>query len=221
MTEIKSNRTYDSSLEKIMQVNFDKVYNICGIQYNRCNDRKNQILGSDLIAQNLSKKYNIDEKCATDCSNRDLKTFALELSAEICDKNTRISTGKRVDGWFIKNNQTDIYAFAYVRANSREDLCNNNITRFEVLFVKKQKLIKYISKIIGTPSEIKKLEENFRNEVLGGKFAGYGEKKYKKTINKDFTLCWSTHLAESPVNLLISKSLLRKLSFKKVVFEVS
>lgn len=180
-------------------------------------------MGSDLIAQNLFKKYNIDEKCATDCSNRDLKTFALELSAEICDKNARISTGKRVDGWFIKKNQTDIYAFAYVRAKSKEDLRNNNIIRFEVLFLKKKNLIEYISNTIGTPSELKKLDENFRNEVLEGKIANYGEKgkkRYKKTINKDFTLCWSTHLAESPVNLLINKSLLRKLSFKRVVFEV-
>ena len=224
MTEIKSNRGYDSKLEKIMQSNFDKVYNICGITYSRCTDRKNQLLGSDLVAQKADKSYNIDEKCATDCFGRDLKTFALELSAEICDKKSKTSTGKRVDGWFLKeDSKTDVYAFAYVRANSREDIWNNNIKRFEVLFVKKQKLIKYISEIIGTPSEIKKLEENFRNEVLGGKFAGYGEKgkkRYKKTINKDFALCWSIRLAESPVNLLISKSLLRRLSFKRVVFEL-
>ena len=38
------------------------------------------------VAQKAAKSYNIDEKCATDCSGRNLRTFALELSAEICDK---------------------------------------------------------------------------------------------------------------------------------------
>lgn len=224
ITEVKSKRGYDSRLEKVMQSNFDKVYNICGITYSRCADRKNQLLGSDLVAQKAAKSYNIDEKCATDCSGRNLRTFALELSAEICNKKTRISTGKRVEGWFLKeDSKTDVYAFAYVRANSKEDLCNNNITRFEVLFVKKQKLIKYISEIIGTPSELKKLDEDFRKEVLEGKVAACGEegkRRYKRTINKDFSLCWSIQLAESPVNLLVSKSLLKKLSFKRVVFEL-
>lgn len=222
--DIKSNRNYDLNLEKIMQANFDKIYNICGIKCIRCTDKRNQLLGVDLVAQKSSKYYNIDEKCATDCFGKDLKTFALELSAEICDKKSKTSTGKRVDGWFLKkDSKTDVYAFAYVRANSRKDICNNNIKRFEVIFVKKQKLIKYISEIIGTPSELKKLDEDFRKEVLEGKVASYGEqekRKYKKILNKDFTLCWSYHLAESPVNLLVSKSLLKKLSFKRVVFEL-
>lgn len=186
MTEIKSNRKYDSNLEKIMQCNFDKVYNICGITYNRCTDRENQLLGSDLIAQKSSKTYNIDEKCATDCSGRDLKTFALELSAEMCDKKSRTSTGKRVDGWLLKeDNKTDVYAFAYVRAKSKEDLRNNNIARFEVLFVKKKNLIKYISEVIGTPSELKKLDKDFRSAVLEGKVASYGEKGKKRYRKND------------------------------------
>ena len=132
MTEnIKSNRVSDTYTEKIMQTNFDAAYHILGMDFERCNDRKLQLAGVDVISENNNKEYYIDEKCATDCWDKNLKTFAFELSSELCNNKTKERTGKRVEGWFVNpNNKTDIYALSYVRADTKENLDKNKISYF-------------------------------------------------------------------------------------------
>lgn len=224
MTEkIKSNRVSDTHTEKIMQTNFDAAYHILGMDYERCDNRELQLAGIDVIAKNNDKEYYVDEKCATDFWDRDLKTFVFELSFKICNSKTGEGRSKRVAGWFVSpDNKTDIYALGYVRADTKENLNKNRISRFEVLLIKKKFLIKYINNHIGDTERLKELQKEMAANVKAGTLLPYGEKeRYKVKLEKGISLCWSPCLAESPFNLIIDKSLLKKLSFKTVSFSIN
>ena len=143
MSEKISSRTYDSSLEKSLQSNFNKAYHLCGMSFYRTKDKATQINAGDVVAVNNNKPYFIEEKCAAANYQKDLKTFSLELSFIPCDKKTNKPLEYRTSGWLIKDNiQTDIYSFGYVRAKSKENLQNNNLDRFEVIMVKRDILLK-------------------------------------------------------------------------------
>lgn len=222
MSNILSKRTEDTAIENIMQENFNKIYNICGMKYIRCSDRETQIKGSDLITFKNGQLYHIDEKCAIDYFNRDLQTFAFELSFIPCEKNSGKPTNERTKGWFLKDDsETDIYALGYVRADSLKKLKMNNISSFEVIFIRKNdihKLLENRFSLTTLESEANKLI----TDATEGKIASYGNNypKYKKVISDNLSLCWSPHLAESPVNLLISKRLLKKYAFKHISFQL-
>lgn len=219
---LKSKRISDIKTEKTMQTNFNVAYSLLGMSYKRCLDKEMQLAGIDVISENNNKTYYIDEKCASDFWSKDLKTFAFELSSEICDKITRKSLGKRVDGWLInKNNKTDMYALGYVRADTKENLENNKISYFEVLFIKKKHLLKYINNHIGNTDKLKELDNKIREDALKGKIKKRGEKeRYKLKLTNDIFLCWSPCLAESPINLVICKDLLIKLASRKITFTI-
>lgn len=221
MSEKISSRTYDSSLEKSLQSNFNKAYHLCGMSFYRTKDKATQINAGDVVAVNNNKPYFIEEKCAAANYQKDLKTFSLELSFIPCDRKTNKPLEYRTSGWLIKDNiQTDIYSFGYVRAKSKENLQNNNLDRFEVIMVKRDILLKYIQEKIGDIDRIKKLECEFRKRAKEGKSEKYGAEdktRYREIPAKGFRLCWSPYLAESPVNLLIDKKILEQLAFRHIV----
>ena len=194
------------------------------MKYSRCYDRERQLLGIDIVARNNNKDYFIDEKCATDCWYRDLSTFAFELSYELCDKKTQTRTGNRVPGWFVNPNvKTDIYALGYVRANTKEDFLENKIFRFEVVFVKKKRLQEYIEKHIGGVDKLQCLDVKIREDAKNGTLKPYGsngKNKYRISVANGIYVCWSPNLAESPVNVIIDKKILKKIAFRSIVVNI-
>lgn len=212
MAELKSTRAKDSELEKVMQKHYNMVYRINGIGYQRCNDKELQLNGQDLTINTKSGIQVVDEKCATSYWNRNLDTFAMELSFEMCDRQSGASIGKRCNGWFIKPSIiSTMYSLGYVRADSEEDLSKGVLSSFECIIIKKKAIEDYLKRTFSVEN-IYEIEERFLDMIADGKATQNTRGGYQWTFNRDVKVVRSDNLAEKPINIIISKMVLNSLA---------
>lgn len=210
---LKSDRKNDSKLEVIMQKFFNLIYRINDISFERCTDTYKQRNGTDLIIHNNGKEVVVDEKCATKYFDRPLNTFSFELSANYCDRYTGIAKDERYDGWFVnEKNVSDMYAIGYVRAISIEEFQNGHIQSLECLFVPKNVLKQYILEII-QKEDIRDLERIFKEKIETGEVVrNERTNRYTWQVAPDIRVVMSDNLAECPINIIVGKSILSKVS---------
>ena len=170
-------------------------------KYDLINEQSLQIKGVDCEGVFLknSEIILIDEKCALSYNNiDDLKTYALEVS--FLNKG-----GKLVDGWFLDNkNITSHYLFCWLdKADKKnKDLTLSDIYKVEVMLVSKKSILDYLKNELNLSRDILL--------VLGNGIRNLNKRKL--VIDSNVKFVYSRHLKEKPINLILNKEILRKLS---------
>lgn len=214
MAELKSTRAKDSELEKAMQRHYNLIYRINNLGYKRCDEKSLQLVGQDLTIATKNGQHIVDEKCATSYWNKPLNTFAMELSFDMCDKQSGEPIGKRYDGWFINPNiTTTLYSLGYVSADNEEDLHKGRLSSFECILIKKQAIADYLKDTFKVES-IWEIEDRFIDAIEDEHGNAYrnGKGGWAWIVNDDIKLVRSDNLAEKPINIVISKNVLGSLS---------
>lgn len=179
-------------------------------EFFRTDSKREQLLGCDLLLSIPNKGLNrviVDEKVAANYANRDLNTFALEIS--FIGEN-----GEEKDGWFIdKEKHTEFYLCGWIRKcdipyNKEEKKFNTdliskeNIQIMDWALVSRKKLLNLleekgwtIEKIIKQKNIIRKNKCIKTNEFING-----------------VSFRYSDYLAEKPINLLLYKAAYFKVS---------
>ena len=131
---VQSNRKEDHQLEKPMHKFYNLIYSFLDINFQRNYVRADDLAGCDIRFFNNGKSFVIDEKCATDYYYKDLKTFAMELSAV-----SQQGNHERYKGWFVdENKNTEYYSLSYVRADSKAHISRQKIKSCEKEKCKRQ-----------------------------------------------------------------------------------
>lgn len=214
---MQNNKKEDMDIEKV----------VCGIvkhyvwdnnemfeKYIPTMDEESQFKGSDYILSDYEGKYKnlvVDEKAAYTYVNKYLNTFAMETSSIN-------AIGKIEDGWFLKEGLiTDAYAFVWPIEADVPKLPNKHfwdytkisidtIKEFEVILVLKKAIFDYLASIGLTVDEIRKITNKIRER-------GYVTRD-EYNMKNGVCFRYGTHRndREIPVNMLLSKPLLKDLS---------
>lgn len=185
--EIKTKRVQDSLNSKEVEKFLDLYLYKDTSKAERVKDKTRQLMGVDVIYKDMM----IDEKCALDYINRPLSTFSMEISSVN-------KVGNRYDGWLVNDNlSTTHYLFCYINScEVNENPVCENIKEMEVILVKKKKIISFIEDNCDKLSEIIKISKTIN-----------GSHTYK-----GFRIIQSKHKVESPINILVKREDLRRLS---------
>lgn len=190
----------DTYKEQKLHVYFDAMYQLAGMDMVRVNDADHQRKGIDVMSRDGTKLY--DEKAAIKYWNRPLNTFCLELSS---------SNNKDGDGWLVNPNSiTTHYNLVWVRS---EDKDLNQLQRLDMAIVPKQNILNYLHNS-GIQS-VDQIKQYFKDgKAIRSK---YGNERY--AFNPEITFFWSHNiLPENPLNILISRERLYRLSEKLLIW---
>ena len=175
-------------------------------KYDLINEKSLQLKGVDCegVLLKNSEIVLIDEKCALSYNNiNDLKTYALEVS--FINKG-----GKIVDGWLLDDkNITSHYLFCWLdKADKKnKDLTLSDIYKVEVMLVSKKSILNYLKNELNLSRDILL--------VLGNGIRNLNKRKL--VFNSNVKFVYSNHLKEKPINLILNKEILRKLSIINTV----
>ncbi|MBS4539645.1 hypothetical protein GOQ27_14315 [Clostridium sp. D2Q-11] len=214
----KSNFQADMQGEKILAGFMDKFfYNKLDISnFKRFNadssveDLNIQRDGIDLNFTFDNKRYIIDEKASLHYPEG-LPTFAFELKFKNSSNLWR-------DGWFIDNSKlTTHYLISWVKRKSIDliNLKEDDINTVEVILLEKKKLKDFIEENYKLNNEgIKNQVKSIISKNKFGQLHSIGDYKFPR-----FHYTPSNKLQETPINLVIHKKTLIKLSdFRFIVY---
>ena len=163
--------------------------------FKRYEDKETQLLGIDVIANSAEGPIKIDEKAASHYVNKDIQTFAFELS--YIGKNNQLRKG-----WFYdKEKHTEYYLLCWLWA-SQDKFKYEDLTKVEVALINRQKLIDLLDNLRLNYKRARAIDNKLRQANI------------TKLIveGKPFYFYHTKHLAEKPTNLIIPKKLLIELS---------
>lgn len=169
------------------------------IQFERVTDKQRQYRGQDVVVGNVI----VDEKAKVmNCMNKILECPSFELQ-------NIGSTGKLVDGWFMKQTDTHLYAYIAVfsSAKTEYDIQFDNIDHLNVMLVKKSEVKDFIHKY--------DTEENLKNAIDQLRDWQY-ENRYRFGHNM-YWLKKSTQFDEQPINLVLKRETLESLKSTKTL----
>lgn len=199
-------RNDDERCSDIVSQFLDKHF-YCGCKsFERVYDKSRQVKGSDVIFTMGSRSYNCDEKAAIRYVNKGLKTFSLELSFI----NTR---GELTQGWLIDPTKVnDSFLFIWIDKAKHDMLTSvDDIQVMEVSLVRKVKIMEYLESIGWTQDRLARKDSKIRNnpdESLGDVY------------RNGCKFVFSEKLHEKPINVLLSRYTLAKISDINRVFEI-
>jgi hypothetical protein len=200
-----NSRTTDMKIEREIASFLDEhLYNNKELfsEYKRTDDLENQIAGSDLILSSADSKLKniiVDEKVAAKFVNRNLQTFALELSFK--DR-----YGNLMDGWLIDpSKKTEYYLCGWIDMADIPDIGNgnydyskiskNNIKKLEWVLVSRKILFNFLKDRGYDKTLLKRQDTLIRQR---------GYVKTKEFIN-DITFRYSPKYKEEPINVLLKR----------------
>lgn len=175
-------------------------------EYKRVDTLIEQYQGIDIYVSVPQKNMDMskfDEKAAVHYVNKNLPTFAFELSAKRSDN-------RRVPGWFVnETNETEYYALCWLKALDWKITRVDYITEIEYLVINKEVLRSFIEKDLNEkkvkPGTFPKIVKWMTDpDIAHDKFYPYKDSEYWFIL--------STKLAERPINVVVRKGLLKSLS---------
>lgn len=202
---IKSNRKQDFNTSLEIEKLMDEFYK-GRIPFERVEDVDLQKSGVDVILELKSgNKIYVDEKCATDYINRELKTFSFELRAT-----PGRYVANRYDGWLIaKDNITTHYMLIYVLESEKDKHPRaEDIKKVETILVSKKKILQYLHNL----GQTKEVMFNKCEDIDAGD-TNFGR------IENGFKYSKSKFKIEAPINILIPKTELRRMSDVNTILE--
>ena len=180
---------------------YNKVEN-----YERIDDKEQQLKGVDVIFVLNDKQYVCDEKAAIRYVNKNLQTFAFELSF--------LGKGdKLIDGWLISNTKINNSFLCIWIDKADYDLLEDidDIKEMEMALVDKNKLMEYLQNLGWTVSKLNIKAERMRKNPK--------EPQGEIETNGCRFVC-SRKLAEKPVNVLVSREKLKEIADYNEIFTI-
>jgi hypothetical protein len=172
---------------------YNKVEN-----YEKIDDKEQQVKGVDVIFILNGKQYVCDEKAAIRYVNKNLQTFAFELSF--------LGKGdKLIDGWLISNTKINNSFLCIWIDKADYDLLEDidDIKEMEIALVDKNKLMEYLQNLGWTVSKLNVKADRMRKNPK--------EPQGEIETNGCRFVC-SRKLAEKPVNVLVSREKLKEIA---------
>jgi hypothetical protein len=194
-----SHRPRDMRVEIELANYLDRVfYPNIGAVAERQFEKAQQHKGVDIILTYKDlKKISVDEKALTHYINKDLPTFAFEL--------TSIQSGTEVEGWLTDQTKiTEYYLLIWIWADEEWDLTESSIRKLELILVNRFVILEYLSENGFSLEELRNKAREIRKNANNG--------AQEKGDHKGFYFFLSKNLKEEPVNVVISKDVLRKLA---------
>lgn len=174
--------------------------------FERIYDKRRQIQGIDVIFSLNDIEYICDEKAAIRYVNKNLRTFSLELSFK--DRGGNLHDGWLVDDTKINNS----FLFIWIDRAKHDILTSkDDIQEIEIALVSKKSIIEYLESIGWTVSHLLKKSELVRED----------KSEYCGNLYEDgCKFVCSKFLYEKPVNVLVSRNILKKISVykEKIIF---
>lgn len=212
-----SNRTTDMKAEKVLGVFLDRYFyswlarENSGLKCKRQYNVTSQLNGVDVIIQKGEKVLKVDEKAAIYHSNTMIPTFAFEVNSIQNDN------GYPILGWFLNDNlQTNYYLIIWTNVKCelnkeiglwvRKELTELKSTDFSIIeayLIRKSVLRAFLARDGWNKAAILRRAELIRKTKCSQKI---------DVGHKEFYFYYSEHLAEKPINIVIKKSTLYKLS---------
>lgn len=217
MTESKYDKNIEEEsiigefLDKYFYPEIEEKYNNNIKNITRNYDVAKQNKGVDVILEcRDGYRINIDEKTATDYLNKNIPTFALEISF--------LKDNIKKDGWLFgeKYFDTDTYLFCWGwKVDEHEELTVENIQRIEAYSVRKNELQQLLEDDYGLN------KYNYKEKSkLAVQEIDRSPKSQKVFLNGESGPRWhiSYHLNEKPINLVTPKHILKKVT--KNIFNI-
>lgn len=197
-------RSRDMSVEReIAKFLDEKLYSNLSIfsKTERTDNIVNQLSGSDIIIT-IPKlgivNAIVDEKAATHYINKNLPTFAFELSF-------KLNNGQIVEGWLTDaGKKTQYYSLMWISAIKDWDIKKEDITQIEYILIGRNKILSYLNSEGYGISELKNKAEIISNNNIDGVI--------DKLSDTPFYFYFSNRLSEKPINIVVRKSKLIELS---------
>lgn len=203
-------RAKDVNDEKIVGSYLDKYFYplFCTDFTRNTTDINKQYTGEDIwVTTSTGERLIIDEKAATQYANKNLQTFAIEIS----NRNRR---GDLQEGWYINPRETNnYYLFCWVvdaYTTSDNHIKEEGINSLDVALIKKEDLVNYIDGLGWTKNNLWKKQGIIRNHfeitnTLYGVCMGDMEKNKCR-------FHMQTKFFEQSINLLLKKDELINIS---------
>jgi hypothetical protein len=200
MGTVRPNFNRDSNREEAVATILDKVlypHNFSHIE--RVKDRKRQLSGIDVICSHpdVNGQLLIDEKAATSWANREISTFAFELSFLL---------GKdEIEGWFLQKDrktQTTHWLCVWPRTSGGQINSPDDIVSLEAMLVQCKSLRRWARRMAGKSTT--SLEDSMNKLRTRGDLREINWAGLRVMITR--------HLPEQPINLLVPKEVLRSIS---------
>jgi len=167
----------------------------------RIDDMEMQLLGVDVLCRHpeTNEPIKIDEKAATSWANREISTFAFELSFLLGDK--------ELEGWFLqreRRNQTTHWLCVWPRTEGGDISNANDIVKLEAMLIQCKSVRRWARRMASkTERGLEDCMRLLRNNDSINEINWAG-----------LRILISRNLPEQPINLLIPKDILRSLSGK-------
>jgi hypothetical protein len=196
-------RQRDSIVEKeIAKFMDEKFYN--NVQdFVRFETKEEQLKGKDVsFTFREQKNIIVDEKAQTHYINKDLPTFAFEISF-------LRTNGEWTLGWLLdKEKENNYFILIWPFASKEWNLVKDDITKLDCLLINRQKIIDLLEKEGFTKEKIMIEEEKIRRGNLFGKI-GSGNAYFYHTEK----------LQEKPINIVIRKDKLIEIAEKRFTIQ--
>lgn len=205
VANINKDRKTDEKIEQEVAAYLDEYFYSNPLFWSaiRTKTRKKQVKGSDIVITIPSKRILdgvVDEKAAINYVNKELNTYALEISS--IDRG-----GNQMLGWLMSADSiTEYYLFQWIKADveSWRDITKDNITEIEVMLVPKRA----ICNLLKTKGLSYKKILEINREIRAGRGIQYqvkGNKWYKFSLS-------TRKPVEKPINIVIDKLVYKKLA---------
>ncbi len=200
-----SYRNRDSNVEKEIAKFLDAFfYPKIAKDFKRFNNKEDQLAGID-VQFTLPEKglIIVDEKAATHYINKDIPTFAFELSF-------KLKNGKNVQGWLLDTSKkTEHYLLMWIKASKTWDLVSDDIKEVKAILIDRYKLIKYLESEGYNQDKLERAVTKIRKNKLNGALG--------KSSNSSIYFYSTLRLAEEPINVIIKKKKLENLALNSYV----
>lgn len=210
----KSNFDQDLQGEKIVGEFLNEIfYDSAFLDYRRVENKIEQFRGVDVVAYTENGDFiNIDEKVQLTQLGNPTPSFAFEIQHLNRKKET-------VDGWLLKDNDTDYYLLGYFNEmNGNVKVLTNaeQIKEFEFVYVSKARIAQFLTQK-GYNREFLRNESAKLKEVIdqGGELPSEYESRrtgYRRVLENGVNLFYTTYLVEKPLNVVIHRRHLDKLA---------
>ena len=158
-----SHRKRDSNVEKQVGDFLDcYFYPKIVKDFTRYTDKENQLIERMLFFTGDFKYLIIDEKAATHYINKDIPTFAFELSFLLPSKTA-------FDDWFIDTSKkTEYYFLMWIKAKSHWDITKDDIQEISATLVSRKKILNYLESITYDRGKLLRANDKIRLNNLDG-----------------------------------------------------
>lgn len=217
---MKTYRAIDSENERKVADFLDDYFYISPLfeSARRIVDRNEQLRGKDVIVSSTKLKLKdavIDEKDTAHYVNKDIPTFAFELSFLLRD-------GKQIEGWLTDDSkETEYYLLLWPFATLVEPVSNppefKEITKLRYLLVKRSDVLKLLLSQGFDRDELQKKARMMRANIKDAE-----DNQKIKAIDKEkygFYFMYTYFLAEKPVNVVIPRVKLEEIAIAKGICE--